>query len=84
MEAPSKELNLKDFLEEVAGESVTNSRLVTTALAEVTWKDIGSWNVVKSHLQLVRSFSFMGAFTESDRKHIEDEHKKKKDQNDVS
>ena len=36
----------------------------------MVWKDKAELNVVKAHLQMARSFSFVGAYTETNRDHV--------------
>ena len=79
MEMPTQP-NLREFVEKVAGAAVPKNGSVEKVLQDVIWKDDApEWRIVKAHLRLVRCFSFIGPYTESDRVHIEAEQKKKQD-----
>jgi hypothetical protein len=60
-ENPSK--NLKDLMAK-AIEKMSNKEEISEILEIAKWDNDKSWNNVKVQLQMVRSFSFLGAYTE--------------------
>ena len=75
-----KESNLREFVDKVAGAAVLKSKSINTVLEEVSWEDDAvKWNSVRAHLRMVRCFSFIGGYTESERDDMAADRRKKDD-----
>ena len=58
--------NLKDFIEQALSETKINSEICIGIFEKVKWKDDEEWTLVKNDLRLLRSFSFIGEYNESE------------------
>jgi len=58
--------NLKDFIEQALSGTKINSEICIGIFEKVKWKDNEEWTLVKNDLRLLRSFSFVGEYNESE------------------
>jgi hypothetical protein len=66
------EVNLKAFTTTSKDGQCSGIKVVDDAFEKVEWSDDTTWKVVKAHLQLVRSFSFVETYSAQDDRGEED------------